>query len=454
MGNSIEEFLTKIREEGMDETVVRSFNYYYEQVKNGATGKLSEKEIQPPNEQYIKEYSDLENREDVSLDKLVVIKLNGGLGTSMGLKKAKSLLNVKEDNSFLDVIAKQILKLREKTNTKIPLVFMNSFNTRKDTLEFLKKYPDLKIEGIPLDFIQNKYPKIVRENLLPLNSKEDSKNWNPPGHGEIFTVLYTSGIIDTLLDKGYQYAFLSNSDNLGAISDNKILSYMKGNKIPFIMEVCTRTEMDKKGGHLAQTLNNQLVLRESAQCPDDEVDLFQNINRYKYFNTNNLWVDLTILKQYLLERELFLKLPLILNKKEVDNIPVYQIEVAMGAAIKVFTGAMAIHVPRSRFVPVKKTNELLAIWSDAYIIDNFYNIRLSKGLTKSPLIELGEYYTTIDQLSEKCKYVPSLKECVKLKVDGDFIFSDGVVFKGCCEIKTNEKHELNDIIIDNEIVEF
>ncbi len=454
MKNNLEMFIDKIKSAQLNDTVEKAFSFYYNQVLEGATGMLTEQEIEPPAETLIVDYETLEDREEVPFEKLVVIKLNGGLGTSMGLSKAKSLLNVKDDMSFLDVIVKQILNLREKTGKEIPLLLMNSFNTQKDTLSYLEKYPQLPLDGLPVDFLQNKYPKVIREDLTPLNNKIDAKNWNPPGHGEVYSVLLTSGTLDKLLDRGYQYAFISNSDNLGAVSNSRILSYMDENNIPFMMEVCLRTEMDKKGGHLAQTSDGQLILRESAQCPEDEVNLFQDINRYKYFNTNNLWVDLKILKQYLNDNDNFLTLPIILNKKVVDDVPVYQIEAAMGAAINTFKGAMAINVPRSRFVPVKKTNELLAIWSDAYEFDHDFNIRLVTGLTKSPQIDLDECYKTIDDMSKRFKIVPSLKNCSKLNISGDFTFAENVVFKGDCSIKTKENKELSDILIDNDNVIF
>jgi len=42
------------------------------------------------------------------LDKLVVLKLNGGLGTSMGCKGPKSAISVRDDLTFLDLTVQQI----------------------------------------------------------------------------------------------------------------------------------------------------------------------------------------------------------------------------------------------------------------------------------------------------------------------------------------------------------
>ncbi len=148
----------------------------------------------------------------------------------------------------------------------------------------------------------------------------------------------------------------------------------------------------------------------------------------------------------------FLHLPMILNKKVVGETPVYQIETAMGAAINVFEGAKAIQVPRKRFVPVKKTNELLALWSDAYIFDDNFNIMLNDGLEKSPQISLGDHYNTIDQMLQRIKSTPSLKNCSSLEVEGDVSFEENVIIKGKCTIKSTQKITLRDIIIDNEDV--
>ncbi len=97
-----------------------------------------------------------------------------------------------------------------------------------------------------------------------------AKEWNPPGHGDLYAAISTSGTLDQLLEGGYEYAFVSNSDNLGAVLDTEILGYFAEERLPFLMEVAHRTRADRKGGHLAQLENGQLILRELAQCPPDE----------------------------------------------------------------------------------------------------------------------------------------------------------------------------------------
>ncbi|MBN2460224.1 MAG: UTP--glucose-1-phosphate uridylyltransferase [Candidatus Cloacimonetes bacterium] len=437
-----------MKKAALPETVVKAFIHYFEQVQQGASGMIPESDITLPQSDNLIFYSTLEQPQDYKPSRVAIIKLNGGLGTSMGLKKAKSLLKVKDNYNFLDIICKQTIKLREKTGLQIPLLFMNSFNTRYDTLEWLKRYPELKIPGIPLDFIQNRFPKIRRDNLAPLQLAEENLNWNPPGHGEIYLALEITGTLQKLAAHHIDYIFISNSDNLGAIINSKILHYLQDKRVPFLMEVCLRTEMDKKGGHLAQGSDGQLLLREVAQCPQEDIAEFQNVDKYRYFNTNNLWVNLLALKKKLAEYNNILPLPLILNTKEVNGCPVYQLETAMGAAIGLFPGAKAIVVDRHRFVPVKKTDDLLALWSDAYKLSEGFNIIIDSLRGKPPVIRLDEHYREISQLEEHFRDgIPSLRECTELNVAGDVYFGPNVKIRGKTAINATKKTYLKNKIL-------
>ena len=223
---------------------------------------------------------------------------------------------------------------------------MNSFATRDDTLEALERYPELRIEGLPLDFVQGKVPKLLADGFEPVSWPDDpALEWAPPGHGDVFTSLATSGMLDTLLERGYEYLFLSNSDNLGAALEPRILDWFAREQLPFLSEVVDRTEGDRKGGHLARRRGGGgLVLRETAQVPDEDQEAFEDVERHRFFNANNIWVNLRALKAALEERGGVLGLPMIVNRKTVDpNDPsspeVLQLETAMGAAIGVFEGA-------------------------------------------------------------------------------------------------------------------
>jgi UTP--glucose-1-phosphate uridylyltransferase len=427
----------KMRAEGLGDAAVESFARQYERLREGETGTLAESEIEPVAD--LPDADDLEAEADAALlDQTVVIKLNGGLGTSMGMTKAKSLLEVKEGRTFLDLIAEQILDLRRRSGARLPLVLMNSFATREDSLAALERYDDLSA-GLPPDFIQNKVPKLRADDLEPVQWPDDpGLEWTPPGHGDLYTALVTSGMLDALTGDGYRYAFVSNSDNLGAVLDPRILRWLAESEAPFLMEVADRTSSDRKGGHLARRASDGgLVLREIAQTPDADVDAFQDTSRHRYFNTNTLWVDLHALRDVLSGAGV-LDLPMIVNRKTVDpadkgSTPVIQLETAMGAAIGVFEGAAALRVPRSRFVPVKTTNDLLSLRSDAYVIGEGRAVHLAPERDGvPPFVDLDtDHYKLVGQFEERFpEGAPSLVACSALHVHGDVRFGAGVVVRG------------------------
>jgi UTP--glucose-1-phosphate uridylyltransferase len=431
-------FAERMRAEGLPKMVINTFKDHYMQLMEGQDGFIREADIQPvlslPD---VEDFpAELEEVGQAALLKTVLLKLNGGLGTSMGLDEAKSLLTLKEDLSILDIVAQQALHL------EIPLVLMNSFATRRDSLTALEKFPDLR-NGIPMDFLQHKVPKVTREDLSPVDWPQDpSLEWCPPGHGDVYAALVTSGALDDMLQAGYEYAFVSNIDNLGAVMDKTILGYFVKHELAFMMEATDRTEADKKGGHLARLPNGQLILRESAQCPPDEIEAFQDTSRHRYFNTNNLWLNLRRLKEIMHVEENALGLPLILNRKRVDprdrrSTPVYQLETAMGAAISVFDGAEAIRVPRTRFAPIKTTEDLLALRSDVFVLTHDFRVIRNPGRKLGTiLVSLDpRYYRRIDDMEARFPYgAPSLIACEQVSVMGDIKFGRDVVVKGIAQI--------------------
>ena len=204
----------KMRRAGVADAAIATFRHYYEQLEAGESGLLPDAELEP-----VGDVPDLEDLPDAEppLDEAVIVKLNGGLGTSMGMTHAKSLVEVKDGLTFLDIIVRQALELRKTHDARLPLVFMNSFSTRDDTLAKLAEYPELEVD-VPLDFLQNKEPKLLAEELTPVEWPADPDlEWCPPGHGDLFTALQTSGMLERLLGAGYRWAFMSNSDNLGAV---------------------------------------------------------------------------------------------------------------------------------------------------------------------------------------------------------------------------------------------
>jgi UTP--glucose-1-phosphate uridylyltransferase len=419
----------KMRREGLPDAAIETFRHYYEQLVAGETGMLPESDIEPVTEvPALADLPDADARE--VLDQAVVIKLNGGLGTSMGMTRAKSLIEAKDGLTFLDVIVRQVLELRGRSGARLPLVLMNSFYTQQDSLAALERHPEIAAD-VPPDFVQHKEPKIRVDDLQPVEWPDDpALEWCPPGHGDIYTALLTSGMLQQLLDRGYRYAFISNSDNLGAVVDPRILSWLAGSGAPFLMEVTERTEADRKGGHIARRASDGgLLLRETAQTPKEDLEALQDLSRHRFANTNNLWVDLQALARVLEERSGVLGLPMIVNRKTVDpgdkSTPeVFQIETAMGAAIEVFEGAVTIEVGRDRFVPVKTTNDLLVLRSDCYELDEHHVLRQVPDAV--PFVDLSKEYKLVDGFERLVEEVPSLKEATRLEVDGEWTFGPGV----------------------------
>jgi UDP-N-acetylglucosamine pyrophosphorylase len=427
----------KMKAEGLNDAAIAAFKYNFEVLVSGANTMIPEASIGA--------VTGLDSLESLSIEpnpellaKTVMLKLNGGLGTGMGLDKAKSLLEVSNGNSFLDLIANQVKSMKDTFGQDVPFMLMNSFSTSADTRAALDKYDHLA-KGDDLEFVQNKAPKVTESDLTPAEwPAEKGHEWCPPGHGDLYPAMLGSGTLDKLLGKGFKYMFVSNSDNLGAVMDLKILTYFAGSGAPFMMEVATRTDADKKGGHLAtDNASGGLLLRESAQCPEEDEKAFQDTSKYTYFNTNNLWVDLEALKAAFEKNGGCLPLPVMKNAKTVDprdkkSTKVTQLETAMGAAISCFEGAKALQIPRSRFAPVKTTADLLALRSDAYVLTPDFRVELAPARNGvPPNIKLDGGYKFVDQMEMLIPNgVPSLINCTKLVIEGPVEFAAGTVIEG------------------------
>jgi UTP--glucose-1-phosphate uridylyltransferase len=423
--------LERMRADGAAAPVLAAFARRFAQLQDLDAGLLPGDALEPvPDVPALEELEP--SRTDV-LHRLAVIKLNGGLGTSMGLRGPKSLIEVKPGHTFLDVIARQTLALRERTGARLPLVLLDSFSTRARTLPALP--PSLAVAGIPPDVLQSREPKLRADDLTPVAWPQDPDlEWCPPGHGDLYVSLHASGMLDTLLRAGIDWAFVSNSDNLGAEVDARIPAWADANAIPFVMEVVRGTPADRKGGHIARR-DGRLVLRETAQAPPGDAS-FTDVDRWRFYNTNNLWVDLRALQQLLDEDPTGPDLPLIVNRKTVDpsdpsSPPVLQLETAMGAAIGAIDGARAVLVPRTRFAPVKTTDDLLLTRSDAYILgDDGHLTPTFDG--PPPVVSLDpEHYKTLADLDARFPHgPPSLRAARSLTVTGDVTFGTEVRILG------------------------
>ncbi len=369
------------------------------------------------------------------LDRLVVVKLNGGLGTSMGLSGPKSLLEVKPGMSFLDVIATQVLAVREQHRARLPLLLMNSAGTRGPSLAVLDRYGELRDQASPRDFLQGREPKLRADDLHPVEWPADPElEWCPPGHGDLYTALAASGTLDRLLDAGLRWCFVSNSDNLGATVDVRLAAWVAAEQIPFAMETVRGTPADRKGGHLALH-RGRVVLRETAQVPEGDAS-FTDVERWRFYNTNNLWIDLRALRQLQKADPAAPVLPLIVNRKTVDpkdpsSTPVIQLETAMGAAIGSIPGARPVLVPRTRFAPVKTTDDLLVVRSDAYqLAGDGRMVPTFDGPGPVVTLDPGHFRLMPDFEQRFPAGAPSLRRSTRLRVEGDVTFGADVVVEG------------------------
>ena len=380
-----DERIEKMRREGLGDAAVANFEHYYARLRDGDAGVLPEDELEPVEE--IPSFADLHDADaGEALDQTVVLKLNGGLGTSMGMTKAKSLLEVKDGMTFLDIIVRQVLRQRETTGARLPLVLMNSFATRDDSLELLARYDDLEVD-VPADFVQNKVPKLLADDLTPVDVARR------PGQGVVAArprrPLHRAGherdARRSCSTRGYRYAFVSNSDNLGAMLEPRTLAWFAGEDLP----VPHRGHRPHRGRQEGRPHRAPARGRRASSCarsprrPTTTSRRSRTRRKHRYFNANTIWLNLPRLKETLDAQDGVLGLPMIVNRKTVDpgdksSPGVIQLETAMGAAIDVFDGAQALHVPRERFIPVKTTNDLLVVRSDAYELDDDFKLVLAR----------------------------------------------------------------------------
>ncbi len=375
-----------------------------------------------------------------ALPRCAALKLNGGLATSMQLSRAKVLLPWREGLRFIDLVVLCNTRLRERLGVEVPLVWMNSFRTQEDTRAALAEYPPLS-GPLPADFMQHKIPRVRADDFSPFVWPSDpGQEWCPPGHGDLYVALYASGMLNALKAAGFRYLFVSNADNMGAVPDPPLLGMLVESGAPFVMEVCARRADDAKGGHLWRGQDGALALRELAQCSGEhERADFQDIRRHRFFNTNNLWIDLEALSAALEAGEGVLELPVIHNRKRpAEGAPwVLQLETAAGAAISCFPGARAIETPRTRFMPMKTADQLLALRSDAFHLDEAQRLVPTPGGCGAQLeLDLGEAFGSEAELAARMPHgPPSLLECRRLVIRGDVRFGQGVRIVGDVRIE-------------------
>jgi UTP--glucose-1-phosphate uridylyltransferase len=422
------------------------FRRYLNDKAKGNT--INWEKIAPPAPSQVVAYDQLPNSDAVEfLNKLAVVKLNGGLGTSMGCVGPKSVIEVRDGMSFLDLSVRQIEYLNRTYDVNVPFVLMNSFNTDADTASIIKKYEGHNIDI--LTFNQSRYPRVLKDSLLPAPKSYDSQlsDWYPPGHGDVFESLYNSGILDQLLERGIEIIFLSNADNLGAVVDLRILQHMVETKSEYIMELTDKTKADVKGGTIIDYEGTARLL-EIAQVPKEHVNEFKSIKKFKYFNTNNIWMSLRAVKRIVENSELEMEIipndkSIPADKKGEADISIVQLETAVGAAIRHFKNAHGVNVPRRRFLPVKTCSDLMLVKSDLYTLKHGQLVIDPSRFGPAPLIKLGTDFKKVSQFQKRIPSIPKILELDHLTITGNVNLARGVVLKGTVIIVATEGNTID-----------
>ncbi|MBT3515697.1 MAG: UTP--glucose-1-phosphate uridylyltransferase [Flavobacteriaceae bacterium] len=388
---------------------------------------------------------------EASLAQLAVCKLNGGLGTTMNCRGPKSAIIVREKKTFINILVEQISELNKKYKADVPLYFMNSFNTHDATERIISR-----VKGTTriLSFCQHSYPRLLADESGFLDlQKKSADAWYPPGHGDLFSCILENGYLDSLIKEGRECLFISNADNLGAVIDLKILDYMINEDIPFLMEVTSKTTADMKGGVLCQG-KDRIQLLEIANVPPEHVAEFCGNKKFKFFNTNNIWINLIHLKRMLKEGPL--DLDLVINRKQVKKQDILQLETTVGSALNLFPGSVGMNVPRSRFLPVKKTSDLLLVQSNLFDLDRGI-LKRDSAINDSnlPRINLKDPFNDLKEYQRRVPVPPDIAELSSLELEGQVQFNGNVTLKGNVRLISHKKKIRipKGAVLENKIVE-
>ncbi len=435
----------KMRDAAMSDVAIAQFHRLYDAWKSDSGGAwIREQDVEPVTD--VPSFHDVydtidHDRAVAAFARTAFLKLNGGLGTSMGLSGAKSLLPVRRHKArqmrFIDIILGQVIMARHRLGVPLPLTLMDSFRTSRDTMRVVDRNRHFRQSDVPREIIQHQEPKILESTGLPVDfPKNPDLEWCPPGHGDLFSTIWESGLLDALESRGLRYLFISNSDNLGARPSRTLAQHFENTGAPVMVEVAVRTDADRKGGHLVRDRRTgRLLLREMTQVHPDDRSAAQDISRHPYFNTNSIWMRIDALRDLLSRYDGVLPLPIIVNHKEVDptdpgSDKVVQLETAMGAAVSLFDGALCVQVDRMRFLPVKTTDDLFIMRSDRFhLTDSF---EMEDGDYHFPSVSLDErYYRNIEDFDERFPYsMPSIAAARSVTIQGDWTFGRNVTMYG------------------------
>ena len=374
----------------------------------------------------------LSNQRQQQLSKKIAIcKLNGGLGTSLGSTIPKAFLTVKDNKTILEIIINKKEYQNKQYESSIPLILMNSFYSDELTLKKLSQSENKNI----YTFQQNYYPRIDKKTFIPLSvTTYGQQAYYPPGHGDFYCSIKENGILETLLKQGIEYIFVSNIDNLGADIDFRILNYLIEKKCDMLVEVTHKNSNDIKGGTIVRE-NNQLKLLEKADIPEEYSSIFSDTSKYPLFNTNNIWLNIESLKNAPLN--LSSQLPIIENNKKIADKKIIQLETAIASAINFFNSELLL-VDRTRFLPIKTTNDLFLLCSNLFQLEN-HSLKFHLDAHQNfPVIKLGKDFFIANDFYKKVPYTTNISQLESLELEGPITVGKNVSFGGNIKIFTEE----------------
>eukprot|EP00903_Cladosiphon_okamuranus_P017554 g16168.t1 len=371
------------------------------------------------------------------LDKMVILKLNGGLGTSMGCTWPKSAIEVRNDLSFLDLTVRQVEYLNSMYGVDVPLVLLDSFKTHETTAKIIRKY---RMHNLTIHtFMQSCHPRIIKDTLQPMPSgpfgESPPSEWYPPGHGDVYYSLYASGLLENLINQGKEYIFISNVDNLGATVDLDMLYHIFDQEAEFAVEAIERTRADLSGG-LVVGYGGKPKVVELSTVPTERRDQF--VKKFNLFNTNNIWANLRALQRLVAKEEMELEVNV--RERQVNGMKTIQLETCGASAIQCFDKVMAIVVNRARYLPVKSTSDLMLVQSNLYgVRHGSLVMSADRPDGSTPLIKLGREFTSVEDYLRRIPHgVPTITQLDHLTVAGDVMFGENVTLKGTVIIVANE----------------
>ncbi|KAL3622381.1 hypothetical protein CASFOL_033792 [Castilleja foliolosa] len=364
------------------------------------TGEDAEKDTHiDTSKKFVFPYESLQaSPEDISetkqlFDKLVVLKVNGSLGTNIGFNGPKCAMEISGGLSCLDLIINQIEALNAKYGCNIPLLLVNASIAHAGILKVLEKHLNKNIHSVP----QNHYHQEYDVNSVPPSGKgrDNNDEMNSVNLAEIFLPLMKSGKLDVLLSQGKEYILLLSDDNLAHVIDPmvlEILNHLIQNNIKFCLEVMPKSSEFEKS---------------NFPVNEEDIPILTPRKNWKFIDT--MWMDINSIES-------------LVERRAVKG----HLTIA-----ELFDQYFALSVPKSRYLPVKATSDLFLLQSDLYTsTEGTLTRNPARENSVDPSIELGPAFENVNDFRRRFKSIPSVIGLDSLKVNGDVWFGTDITLKG------------------------